>query len=84
LILTGFLGLTLLVSAVTGLFIHRKLIKELFTFRRDKGLDIAVSDAHKVIGIWGSVFNIVIGFTGSFLGLATIILLPAAAFVSFG
>ncbi|MBH0055460.1 PepSY domain-containing protein [Pseudoalteromonas sp. SWXJZ94C] len=84
LILTGFLGLTLLVSAVTGLFIHRKLIKELFTFRRGKGLEIAISDAHKVIGIWGSVFNVVIGFTGAFLGLATIILLPAAAFVSFG
>ncbi|MEL0657424.1 PepSY domain-containing protein, partial [Pseudoalteromonas issachenkonii] len=34
--------------------------------------------------IWGSVFNIVIGFTGAFLGLSTVILLPAAAFVSFG
>ncbi|WP_282131305.1 PepSY-associated TM helix domain-containing protein [Pseudoalteromonas aliena] len=84
LILTGFLGLTLLVSAITGLFIHRKLIKELFTFRRDKGLNIAISDGHKVMGIWGSVFNIVIGFSGAFLGLATVILLPAAAFVSFG
>ncbi|MEL0631283.1 PepSY-associated TM helix domain-containing protein [Pseudoalteromonas carrageenovora] len=84
LILTGFLGLTLLISAVSGLFIHRKIFKELFTFRRGKGLDISVSDAHKVMGIWGSVFNIVIGFTGAFLGLATVILLPAAAFVSFG
>ncbi|MEL0640693.1 PepSY domain-containing protein [Pseudoalteromonas aliena] len=66
------------------MFIHRKLIKKLFTFRREKGLDIAVSDAYKVIGIWGSVFNILIAFTGAFLGLATVILLPAAAFVSFG
>ena len=36
------------------------------------------------MGIWGSIFNIVIGFSGAFLGLATVILLPAAAFVSFG
>ena len=84
LILTGFLGLTLLVSVVTGLFIHRQIIKELFTFRRKKGLDVVVNDAHKVMGIWGSVFHAIIGFTGAFLGLATVILLPAAAFVSFG
>jgi uncharacterized iron-regulated membrane protein len=84
LILTGFLGLTLLVSTITGLFIHRQFLKELFTFRRKKGLDILVSDAHKIMGIWGSLFHGVIGFTGAFLGLASVILLPAAAFVSFG
>lgn len=84
LILTGFLGLTLLVSTITGLFIHRQLIKELFTFRRKKELDVVVNDAHKIMGIWGSLFHGIIGFTGAFLGLATIILLPAAAFVSFG
>jgi uncharacterized iron-regulated membrane protein len=84
LILTGFLGLTLLVSTLTGLFIHRQFIKELFTFRRKKGLDILVSDAHKIMGVWGSLFHGVISFTGAFLGLASVILLPAAAFVSFG
>jgi uncharacterized iron-regulated membrane protein len=84
LILTGFLGLTLLVSIITGLFIHRQLIKELFTFRRKKELGVVVSDAHKIMGIWGSLFHGIIGFSGAFLGLATIILLPAAAFVSFG
>lgn len=84
LILTGFLGLTLLVSTITGLFIHRQYLKELFTFRRKRGLDVFVSDAHKVMGIWGSLFYGVIGFTGAFLGLASVILLPAAAFVSFG
>lgn len=84
LILTGFLGLTLLVSTVTGLFIHRQFLKELFTFRRKKPLDVLVNDGHKIMGIWGSLFHGVIGFTGAFLGLATVILLPAAAFVSFG
>ena len=84
LILTGFLGLTLLISTITGLFIHRQFLKELFTFRRKKGLDVLVSDAHKIMGVWGSLFHGVIGFTGAFLGLASVILLPAAAFVSFG
>lgn len=83
LILTGVMGLTLLVSAVTGLVIHRRYFRELFTFRRKKSRDVWVTDAHKLVGLWGSLFHIVIGFTGAFLGLATVILLPAAAFVSF-
>ena len=84
LILTGVLGLTLLVSTLTGLFIHRQFLRQLFTFRRHKGTSVWVSDGHKVMGIWGSLFHGVIGFTGAFLGLATVILLPAAALVNFG
>jgi hypothetical protein len=33
--------------------------------------------------VWGLIFNGVIAFTGAFLGLATVLLVPAAAFVSF-
>ncbi|TMP29040.1 peptidase [Pseudoalteromonas rubra] len=83
LILTGFLGLTLMVSVITGLYIHRDMFKQLFTFRRNKSIDIVAGDSHKLFGIWGSIFHFVIGFTGAFLGLATVILLPAAAYVSF-
>ncbi|RYV01687.1 peptidase [Shewanella sp. OPT22] len=83
LILTGFLGLTLMVSVITGLYIHREMFKQLFTFRRDKSFDVVTSDGHKLFGLWGSLFHFVIGFTGAILGLATIIMLPAAAYVSF-
>ncbi|QBF83284.1 PepSY domain-containing protein [Shewanella maritima] len=83
LILTGFMGLTLMVSVITGLYIHREMFKQLFTFRREKSFSVLTSDAHKLFGLWGSVFHLVIGFTGAFLGLATVILLPAAAYVSF-
>ena len=83
LILTGFLGLTLMVSVVTGLYIHREMFKQLFTFRRNKSVDVVASDGHKLFGLWGSIFHLVIGFTGAILGLATIIMLPAAAYVSF-
>lgn len=83
LILTGFMGLTLMISVITGLYIHREMFKQLFTFRRDKSISVVTSDAHKLFGLWGSVFHFVIGFTGAFLGLATVILLPAAAYVSF-
>ncbi|MEM0912412.1 MAG: PepSY-associated TM helix domain-containing protein [Pseudomonadota bacterium] len=83
LLLTGILGLTLMASIVTGFVIHRQKLKQLFTFRPKKSTDITLADAHKVFGVWGLIFNGVIGFTGAFLGLATVIHIPAAAFVSF-
>jgi len=83
LLLTGLLGLTLTVSIITGFFIHRQKLRQLFTFRLKKNFDVSVADFHKLIGVWGLLFNGVIGFTGAFLGLATVILIPAAAFVTF-
>ena len=83
LILTGLLGLTLMASIVTGLIIHRKILKEMFSFRPLRSLRLMLTDTHKVLSVWGILFHGMIGFTGAFLGLATIILLPAAALVSF-
>jgi len=84
LLTTGILGLTMMLSIVTGIFIHRKIIRQIFTFRPRKNISLLLSDGHKVIGVWGLLFNSVIAFTGAFLGLAVVVLLPAAAFVSFG
>lgn len=83
LILTGLLGLTLMASIATGLFIHRKILKELFSFRPERSFRLLLTDTHKVISVWGILFHSMIGFTGAFLGLATVLLVPAAAFVSF-
>lgn len=84
LILTGVLGLTLLLSIATGIFIHRKILPQLFTFRPRKSMSLMLNDGHKVIGIWGLLFHATIAFTGAFLGLVFVILVPAAAFISFG
>ena len=83
LILTGLLGLTLMVSIVTGIFIHRKILAQLFTFRPTKSFTLLLNDGHKVMSVWGVLFHSVIAFTGAFLGLATVILVPAAAYVGF-
>ena len=83
LILTGLLGLTLMVSIVTGIFIHRKILAQLFTFRPTKSFSLMLNDGHKVMSVWGVLFHSVIAFTGAFLGLATVILVPAAAYVGF-
>lgn len=84
LLTTGILGLTMMLSIVTGIFIHRKIFAQLFTFRPKKTYSLLLNDGHKTIGIWGLLFNSVIAFTGAFLGLAIVVLVPAAAFVSFG
>ncbi|GAB1262153.1 PepSY-associated TM helix domain-containing protein [Aurantivibrio plasticivorans] len=83
LILTGLLGLTLFASVITGLFIHPKILKDLFVFRPWRSLRLLFTDTHKVLGVWGLLFHGVIGFTGAFLGLATVVLIPVAALVSF-
>jgi len=83
LLITGLLGLTLMASIVTGLVIHRRILRQLFTFRPGKTFSLSLNDGHKVAGIWGLLFHATIGFTGAFLGLALVILVPAAAFVSF-
>lgn len=83
LVLTGLLGLTLFASVVTGVLIHRKILKDLFSFRPFRSLHLLFTDTHKVLGIWGLLFHGVIGFTGAFLGLVLVLLVPAAAFVSF-
>lgn len=83
LILTGLLGLTLMVSIVTGIFIHRKILAQLFTFRVSKTFSLMLNDGHKVMSVWAVLFHSVIAFTGAFLGLATVILVPAAAYVGF-
>ncbi|MDO3382354.1 PepSY-associated TM helix domain-containing protein [Gilvimarinus algae] len=83
LVLTGLLGLTLFASVVTGVIIHRKILKELFSFRPLRSLRLLITDTHKVLGVWGLLFHGVIAFTGAFLGLVLVLLVPAAAFVSF-
>ena len=83
LILTGLLGLTLMVSIITGVLVHRKKLNQLFTFRPQKSFSLLLNDGHKVMGIWGVAFHSIVAFTGAFLGLATVILVPAAAYVGF-
>lgn len=83
LVITGLLGLALFASIITGVIIHRKIFKEFFSFRPLRSLRLLFTDTHKVLGVWGLLFHGVIAFTGAFLGLVLVLLVPAAAFVSF-
>ncbi len=84
LMLTGILGLVLLVSAISGFLIHGHLLKEAFTLRRDRNPLLTRRDVHSLAGTWGLPFAFVLAFTGSFFSFAGAFGIPAMAMVAFG
>jgi len=84
LLVTGALGLAMMVAAVTGLLIHRHLIAELFTLRLGRDPVLRRRDLHVVAGTWNLPFAFVLAFTGSFFSLASTVGIPAVAMVKFG
>lgn len=84
LLLTGVLGLAMLVAAVTGLVIHRHLLKELFTVRRWRNSLLRRRDLHAVAGTWNLPFAFILAFTGSYFSFAGAVGIPLMAEVAFG
>lgn len=89
LLLTGVLGLAMLVAALSGLLIHRHLLREIFTLRRwraQRGADgalLASRDAHVLAGSWNLPFSFILAFTGSYFSFASAFGIPAMAMVAF-
>ncbi|UTW60166.1 PepSY domain-containing protein [Kordiimonas sp. SCSIO 12603] len=76
--LVGFMGVVLMFSIITGVIIHKKILKELFSFRVGRSLRLMLTDSHKAMSVWGLIFHAMIGFTGALIGLSGILLLIAA------
>ena len=70
-VFVGLLGVSLVLSCVTGLWIYRGWIKKLFTLRLTGGWRARGpwAETHKWIGVWSLLFNILIGITGAVLGI---------------
>ncbi len=84
LLLTGILGLAMLVAAVSGLLIHRHLFKDIFTLRRTVSPVLAGRDRHSVAGTWSLPFAFVLAFTGSFFSFFGTVGVPIVAMAAFG
>ncbi|MFL0587908.1 PepSY-associated TM helix domain-containing protein [Sphingomonas olei] len=84
LVLTGILGLAMLVAAISGLLIHRHLFKDIFTLRRGAKPVLATRDRHSVAGTWSLPFAFVLAFTGSFFSFYGTVGLPVVATAAFG
>jgi len=84
LLVTGMLGLAMMVAAMTGLLVHRHLIKEMFTIRKFREAMLVRRDAHVIAATWNLPFAFILAFTGSFFSFAGSVGIPAMAMVAFG
>ena len=84
LILTGILGLMMMAAVVSGLLMHRHLIRDLFLAERPGGRLASVRDRHVLASSWSLPFAFLLAFTGSFFSFAGTIGFPLVASVAFG
>ncbi|MBV1933282.1 MAG: PepSY domain-containing protein [Parvibaculaceae bacterium] len=72
--IVGLSGVLLLVSIVSGILLHRKMLKEMFTWRLHRSIRLKWQDSHKILGVWSLPFQIMIAFTGAWLGVVALLL----------
>ncbi|KIC44888.1 PepSY-associated TM helix domain-containing protein [Tateyamaria sp. ANG-S1] len=82
--MTGILGVTMLVAAITGVLIHKHIIRDLFTTERPGARLVSFRDRHTLAGVWSLPFAVLLSFTGAFLSFAISLGLPVVALVAFG
>lgn len=63
-LIVGLFSFVLLASAVTSLLFYKRFWRGFFRLHRDKGAKVFWSDFHKLTGLWGLWFLLVIGLTG--------------------
>ena len=74
-VFVGVLGVSLVLSCITGLYIYRGWIKKLFTLRLGGGWGNRPpwAEVHKFVGVWSLLFNVLIGITGAVLGIENLV-----------
>ncbi|WP_372013034.1 PepSY-associated TM helix domain-containing protein [Pseudoxanthomonas sp. 10H] len=69
--IVGFSALMMLVALVSGVVMHRKIFREIFTFRPGKGGLRSVLDLHNLTGVVALPFHFFFAFTGLVIFSAT-------------
>lgn len=80
--LVGVAGIILMLSILSGVIAHTKIVRELFSLRYFRSVRLKWQDTHKVLGLWGLPFYTMIAFTGAFLGIIAL-LAPIVAVLAF-
>lgn len=62
--IVGFAALIMLAALVSGVIMHRKIFRELFTFRPNKATQRSVLDLHNLTGVAALPFHFFFAFTG--------------------
>ncbi|WP_311220724.1 MULTISPECIES: PepSY-associated TM helix domain-containing protein [unclassified Acidovorax] len=62
--IVGFAALIMLVALVSGVVMHRKIFRELFTFRPKKHMQRSALDLHNLTGVVALPFHFIFAFSG--------------------
>ncbi len=81
---TGILGFIMLIAVVSGIFLHKHLLKDLFVPPRFSSLLLNRRDRHILAGTWSLPFGFLLAFTGAFFSFAGAISIPVMSMVAFG
>ena len=65
--LVGFSGLAMLVGAISGVIVHKRIFKDLFLFRPRASRQRSWLDAHNLLGVLPLPFHVVMAYTGVLL-----------------
>ena len=84
LIVTGILGLMMMAAVVSGVLMHRHVIRDLFVAERPGRRLVSARDRHVLAASWGIPFAFLLAFTGSFFSFAGSVGLPLVALTAFG
>ena len=84
LILTGMLGLLAMFAGLSGLIIHRHLIRDLFIAERRNERLFSFRDRHVLAGTWALPFAFLLGFTGAYFSFTGTVIFPLLTEVAFG
>jgi len=72
--IAGVAAMAFFIASLTGILIHLKdLRRALWRFRPQLRLRFSSSDAHKVLGVFGLPFALMYAWTGTLLGLLTVL-----------
>lgn len=80
--LVGVAGIVLLLAIVTGVVAHTKIREEAYSWRLKRSTRLKWQDTHKIVGLWGLPFFLMIAFTGAVLGIVSL-LAPIVAAIAF-
>ena len=78
LIVVGILGVMLCSLIFSGLVAHPRIFKDAFCFRLGGSKQTEQVDIHNRLSVWGTPFYLIIGATGAFIGLLSVMAVVAA------
>lgn len=77
-ILVSALGALICTLVITGIIAHKRIAKDAFALRKGGNRQQYKIDLHNRFGLWASPFHLIIGVTGTYFGMAGIILVTVA------